>query len=514
MLRFDVVALPHSGGGNRQPTKTVNEPEEQRRKAMRKDVGFIIVALLSAIFSASVLSADTTGKPNILFCLSDDQSWFHTRANGELAVKTPVFDRVAKQGALFTQAYCAAPSCTPSRSAILTGQDIWRLGEGGQLFGTLPAKHPIYTDLLRENGYQVGFSDKGWAPGSVTAGGRKENGAGAVFGDFEGFLKKTSKGSPWCFWFGSRDPHRPYEKGSGVRAGLDPKKVTVPGFLPDTPEVRGDLCDYLCEIERFDRKIGEMLNILEQTGQLKNTIIVITSDNGMPFPRAKANLYDYGTRMPMAICWLDKMPGGRVINDFVNQIDLAPTFLEAAGVAVPKQMSGASLMPLIRSTKSDRIQQERNFVVTARERHAWCRIDGKGYPARMIRTHEYLYIRNYEPDRWPAGDFRVKTNEGAPGDIDGSPSKGYLLKNKDTYPNLYQLSFGKRPAEELYECSKDPYQLKNLAANPAFQGLKKKLSERLSEHLKVTGDPRETGKKAAWDDFKYYGRSNWEILPE
>lgn len=453
-------------------------------------------------------------RPNILFCLSDDQSYPHASAYGEPVIQTPVFDRIAREGVLFTQAYCAAPSCTPSRSAILTGQAIWRLGQGGQLFGTLPAEHQAYTDLLARSGYHVGYMDKGWAPGNVEAGGRTSDPVGKRYKNFQAFLSEVPKGQPWCFWFGSRDPHRGYKKGSGVRAGMDPAKVRVPEIFPDTPEVRSDLCDYFFEIQRFDSQVGAMLERVEKSGQLDNTLVVITSDNGMPFPRAKANLYDLGTRMPLAIRWPARVPGGRKVDDFVNLTDLAPTFLEVAGLKPPHETTGRSLLALLETTASGVVEPDRDAVYTGRERHAWCRIDGKGYPARMIRTRDFLYIRNYEPDRWPAGDPRMVTNEGLYGDIDASPTKDVILARKDSDPRLFDLAFGKRPREELYDCRNDPGQLRNLAADPAHRKTLRELSSRLTTHLKATGDPRETTGEAPWDAWKYHGRNNWQILPE
>ena len=454
-------------------------------------------------------------RPNILFCISDDQSYPHASAYGEPVLKTPVFDRVAREGVLFTQAYCAAPSCTPSRSAIVTGQDIWRLGQGGQLFGTLSAKHPTYGDLLSKAGYQVGYTRKGWGPGRVNEGGRKTNPAGPNrYKRFEDFMQEVPEGRPWCFWFGSQDPHRGYKKGSGIKSGMDPSKVRVPGIFPDTAEVRSDICDYFFEIQRFDHEVGEMLKLLEAKGQLDNTLIVVTSDNGMPFPRAKANLYDLGARMPLAIRWPGVVPGGRRIDDFVSLIDLAPTFLEAAGLKPPGQMNGRSLIPILRSKKSGSVIAGRDFIVTGRERHAWCRIDGKGYPVRMIRTKEFLYIRNYEPDRWPAGTFRIKTNEGHYGDIDASPTKNVLINGKAKWPRLFELSFGKRPAEELYDCRNDPDQVNNLASNPSHRTTRKQMSDRLNQHLRATGDLRAQAGETLWDGYPYYGYNRWPVLPE
>jgi len=475
---------------------------------------FKILAAFVILCETSALFAEVVSRPNILFCISDDQSWKHASAYGEPEIHTPVFDRVAEHGALFLQAYAAAPSCTPSRGAILSGQDIWRIEEAGQLFGTIPADLPLYTDLLNAVGYHVGYNRKGWGPGRARAGGRTTDPVGRKYKTFADFLAAAEEEQPWCFWFGSQDPHRGFKKGSGQRAGIDPNKVQVPDFLPDTPAIRNDLADYFYEIQRFDREVGEMLELLEKAGQLDNTIVVITSDNGMPFPRSKATLYDYGVRMPLAIQWPAKMPGGRVIEDFVNLTDLAPTFLEAAGVEVPDVMTGRSLLNILKSEKEGQIEVDRSATYAGRERHAWCRIDGKGYPSRMLRTKDYLYIRNYEPDRWPAGNFRIKTNEGRYGDVDRSPSKQFMLDNKKRYPGLYQLSFGKRPAEELYDCRHDPYQMHNLANNPQYRLLLQELSDQLTAHLKKTGDPREKPGPAPWDDYPYFGRSNWELLAE
>ena len=483
------------------------------RHVFFRAVGF---SLTTSVFFTGALHAEepVRGRPNILFCLADDQSYPHASAYGEPGIHTPVFDRVARKGLLFTQAYCASPSRTPSGSAILTGQDVWRLGGGGQLFGTLPAEHPTYTELLTESGYLVGYMDKGWGPGNTRAGGRTSNPAGAPLKSFQEFISKAPKGRPWCFWFGSRDPHRGYKKGSGERAGMDPAKVRVPESLPDTPEVRSDICDYFFEIQRFDRQIGEMLDSIEKAGQLDDTLVVITSDNGMPFPRAKANLYDLGTRMPLAVRWPRRIPGGRTVDDFVNLTDLAPTFLEAAGLTPPKSMTRRSLLDLLKSANSAVAEPGRDAVYAGRERHAWCRIDGKGYPSRMIRTREFLYIRNYEPDRWPAGDYRIVTNEGHYGDVAASPTKDVMIEQKDANARLFELAFGKRPREELYDCRKDPQQLRNLASDPAYKATLRELSDRLTSHLKATGDPRETTGETPWDAWPYYGSNRWKVLPE
>ncbi len=496
----------------RQYNRLIKKHIQVRNYLLTIGLGFAAL-LLSA--PGLHMQAPDLERPNILFCFADDQSWPHASAYGDKVVKTPNFDRIATAGVLFNNAYCSSPSCTPSRSAVLTGQDIWRLEEGAQLFGTLPAKFPIYTNMLSDEGYLVGFMEKGWAPGDIQAGGHKYNPAGRMsYENFKQFHDAVEPGQPWCFWFGSRDPHRGYKKGSGIASGMDPNKVEVPPVFPDAPEVRSDICDYYYEIERFDSEVGAMLKLIEDSGQMDNTIVVVTSDNGMPFPRAKANLYDLGVHMPLAISWKKQIPGGRNIDDFVNLSDLAPTFLEAAGIKTPPTMTGKSLMNILSSVKSGRIDPERDCVVTARERHAWCRIDGKGYGSRMIRTEDLLYIRNYNPERQPSGIYSMVTNEGHYGDVDASPTKDFMLKHKEKPEDkrLFNLSFGKRPAEELYDCRKDPFQMNNLAEKPAYKEKKEELATRLTTYLKETNDPRETSKDVNWDKYKYYGYNKWPII--
>ena len=440
-------------------------------------------------------------RPNILFAISDDQSWAHTGAMGDPVVKTPTFDRVAGQGVLFRHAFCSSPSCTPSRGATLTGQDFWRLEEGADLWSTLPAKFAVYPELLAEAGYHVGHTRKGWGPGKLEPGGRSVNPAGPGHRDFSRFLDTVSEGSPFCFWFGSVDPHRPYKKGSGAASGKDPDAVVVPPFLPDTPEVRNDILDYYVEVERFDREVGEMLALIEARDQLENTLVVITSDNGMPFPRAKTNLYDYGCRMPLAICWPEAVPGGRVVDDFVSHTDFAPTFLEAAGLEPLPEMTGSSLLDILTSGKSGRIERSRDAAFFGRERHCFLGKEGIGYPCRAIRTHKYLYIRNFDPDRWPAGPAPVYR------DIDSSPTKTLVVDRRDeaAIREFFNLAAGKRPAEELYNVEKDPGQIRNLATDPAHADDRKRLATRLEAYLRKTGDPRITGRGDRFDQYPYYG---------
>jgi len=440
-------------------------------------------------------------RPNILFCLGDDWGWPHAGALGDKVVRTPVFDRVAREGVLFPQARCASPSCTPSRGSILTGQMFYRLEEGGNLWSTLPKKFQVYPDLLEAAGYHVGLMRKGWGPGDFKSPGWPRNPAGPIYKSFEAFHASIPDGKPFCFWFGSNDPHRAYEQGAAAAAGLKPDNVYVPPFLPDVPEVRADILDYYFECERCDREFGEMIALVEKAGKLENTLIVMTGDNGWPFPRGKTNLYDYGVRQPMAVRWPARVKGGRTVDDFLNLADLAPTFLEAAGLKPLPEMTARSFLGVLTSGKSGRVDPARDRVVVGRERHVGRGRPGNvGYPMRAMRTSDYLYIRNFTPDRWPAGD--------PPGlaDCDPGPSKKYMIDHRDDpkVAPLYELSFGKRPGEELYDCRKDPHQMKNVAGDAAYADAKKKIAADLEKYLTDTKDPRIIG-GAKFDEYPYTG---------
>ncbi|KPL11910.1 heparan N-sulfatase [candidate division BRC1 bacterium SM23_51] len=458
-------------------------------------------------------------RPNILLAISDDQSWAHTGAAGCKTVNTPAFDRVAREGVLFANAFAAAPQCSPNRASLLTGRHIWQNEEAGTHASNFPRKFPVYTDLLEASGYVLGYTGKPWGPGNWEITGWPRNPAGPEFNkinmkekipqgirktdyaaNFKAFLDSQPKDKPFCFWYGCKEPHREYEQGVGLRAGKKIEDVVVPPFLPDTPEIRSDILDYCFEIDWFDRHLVRMLRMLEEAGELDNTIVVVTSDNGMPFPRAKANLYEYGTHMPLAIRWPARVKAGRVIEDLTSFVDFAPTFLEAAGLTPPPTMTGRSFLDILASGKSGRVDPTRDKVFTGRERHTHARPDNLGYPARAIRTHDYLYILNLKPDRWPAGD-----PEGF-FDIDGSPSKTYMLENRTSAEGkrLFALAVAKRPAEELYDIKADPGCVNNLAALAKYAAIQKKLRAELEQALTEQKDPRVLGYGDVFDSYPRY----------
>jgi arylsulfatase A-like enzyme len=465
--------------------------------------GCLPTAVLAGLLRVSIAVAADAQRPNILLCIADDWSWPHAGIYGDKVVKTPTFDRLAREGVLFTHAFCATPSCTPSRAAILTGQYPHRLEQGANLWGFLPNEFTVYPELLEKAGYVIGLRGKGWGPGNAQAGGWKRNPAGPPFKNFEGFLGTVPAGRPFCFWFGSSDPHRPYDKGTGAASGMKPEAVVVPPYFPDTPEVRSDILDYFFEVQRFDRDVGEIVRTLEVAGLLDKTLLVVTSDNGMPFPRCKTSLHDSGTRMPLAIRWPGRAKAGRVLDDLVHLSDLAPTFLEAAGLKPLPEMTGQSLVPLLEGRR----QAGREQVFLERERHANVRQGDLGYPVRAIRTREFLYARNLRPDRWPAGDPQMWKAVGDFGDCDGSPTKELTLAHRQDagMARAFELGFAKRPAEELYDLAQDPHQTNNLASQPQYAEARKRLRAQLDRWMKDSRDPRAEGGGDEFDGYPYFG---------
>ncbi|MCD8534501.1 MAG: sulfatase [Verrucomicrobia bacterium] len=492
-------------------------------------------------------------RPNIIFAFADDWGRYAGAYAGienipspNQVVKTPAFDAIAGKGILFRNAFVPAPSCTPCRSSILSGQYFFRTGLGAILNGAKwDSAIPSFPLLLKDHGYEIGETYKVWSPGTPAdapfgagqfayekAGGKfnsfsqnvtklmaegvdpesaKERMLSEVRGNFKSFLasRSQSENAPFLYWFGPTLVHRKWIQGSGAKLwGINPDDLQgkLPPFLPDVPEIREDFADYLGEIQAFDAGLQILIDELIRLGEFENTVIVVSGDHGAPgFPRGKCNLYDFGVGVALAICG-PGIPGQRVVDDFVNLMDLAPTFLDLADVPIPEVMTGSSLAPVLHSQKSGWVDGDRDWVITGRERHVSRAREGfVPYPQRALRTPEYLFIRNFKPDRWPMGDPLGVTSESEPewealvnqtyvafADMDASPAKAWMVTHR-SHPEFrphYLLGFAKRPEFELYHIPSDPHQIHNLADQPDQQKILQKLHSRLLDKLGQYNDPR------------------------
>ena len=498
--------------------------------------------------------AADTNRLNILFCFADDWGRYASCYAGidggpslNQIIQTPNVDRVAREGVMFRNAFVPAPSCTPCRSALLSGRYWWNTGRGAILQGAVwNTNIPSFPLLLRGAGYHIGKSYKVWSPGTpadAPFGGQKyayekagrlpnnfseetsrmiSNGLSLaeargkildqVRGNFDSFLADRKPGQPWLYFFGPTTTHRTWIKGSGKKLwGIDPDSLRgkLPGFLPDVPEVREDVADYLGEAQAFDAYVGQLLKRLEESGEFERTLVVIAGDHGMPgVPGGKCNLYDFGTAVALVARW-PGTPGGRVVNDFVNLMDLAPTFMEIGGVKIPAAVSGRSLVAQLKSDKSGQIDPTRDYVLTGRERHVGSAREGNlPYPMRAIRTKDFIYVRNFAPERWPMGAPYAVTATNGPSthelenntrvafpDFDASPTKAWLVnhRNEPRGKRFYDLAFAKRPGAELYDLRSDPQQTNNVAGTASFLVDESLLERRLMKVLIDTGDPRVTG---------------------
>ncbi len=465
-------------------------------------------------------------RPNILIAIGDDISYMHMGAYGCRWVKTPGFDRVANDGILFRNAYTPNAKSSPSRACLLTGRNSWQLEEAANHVPFFPAKYTGFIEALGNIGYATGYTGKGWAPGVAndSAGNPREltgkafnskrltspaNGISDIdyAGNFKEFLDSKDPRKPFCFWYGSFEPHRKYEYGSGViKGGKNTGDIDhVPGFWPDNEIVRNDMLDYAFEIEHFDTHLVRMLELLEQRNELENTIVIVTADNGMPFPRAKGHCYEYSNHMPLAIMWGKGIRNpGRELYDYVSFIDIAPTVLEVAGIDENRSgmqtIEGKSLAGIFRSGKNRLADKSRDHVLIGKERHDVGRPEDAGYPVRGIVREGYLYLMNFKSSRWPSGDPETGYME-----CDAGPVKSIILfmRRNGQSGTLWNLSFGKRGEEELYNISSDPECLVNLAPDPGLYAMKQRLREEMFRELNSQGDPRISGNGDIFDKYPY-----------
>jgi uncharacterized sulfatase len=486
-------------------------------------------------------------RPNILLLFADDLGCYasaysdKSRPSPNDITSTPVFDRVAREGALFENAFVSAPSCTPSRTAMNTGRHFFRNSSHSQLHHPWEKGAPDPFDQIRgmpltlqDAGYHIGLTYKlhmrpgifGNKENLYNKSGRNLNSysqtlsksknkeatkaaiLGEVRGNFRDFLAKRESGQPFFYSFNPTNTHRKWTRGSGRSLwGLDPDQLKgkLPPFMPDNEVIREDFADYLGEGMAFDAACGAILDELAKLGELDNTLVCISGDHGAPgFPMGKCNVHDFGSRVLLALKWPKHISPGREVRVPVSLIDLAPTFLAAAGIPSKDDPDGENLLPALAEDGKD--EQLRGWALIGREVHfAEAREGRLPYPTRAIRTADFLYVINYKPERWPMGDPLAITAGSAPSfdelanntgigvaDIDASPTKAWLVehRNRDDLAPFVDFAWGKRPAEELYDLRKDHHQMHNLAKDSEYDEIKSKLRQQLVRELEAGKDPR------------------------
>lgn len=472
------------------------------------------IAFVASVVAGAVSCSDSADelrgrRPNILIAVADDQSYPHAGAYGCEWVNTPAFDRVAREGILMENFYTPNSKSAPSRACLLTGLYSWQLEELGNHLAIWPqGRYVSVIEALVEHGYKAAFTGKGWAPGDPgEVDGKPRRLTGKPYqkrkiippttgiaavdyaSNFKDFLSDCEGDEPWVFWYGSREPHRAFEYGSGASMGGMTEDMIdeVPAYWPDNEVVRNDMLDYSYEINHFDSHLSQMIQALEEAGELGNTIIIVTADNGMAFPRRKGFGYEHSTHLPFAVMWPDGIASpGRRDSSLLSMTDIAPTLLALAGVSTEDagmSPEGKDFLDILADSK----RKKREYLLFGQERHDYGRPANQGYPIRSIQCDGFLYMYNFKPELWPSCDPVTGYLN-----TDGSPVKTQILNMRregvDTV--FWEMSFGKKPQEELYDLDADPECICNLAEEKDYEQLKERLKNKLFKELERQGDPR------------------------
>ncbi len=419
-------------------------------------------------------------RPNIVFIIGDDVGWNDIGCYGNSGIKTPNIDQLSNEGIRFNNVFLTASSCSPSRCSIITGRYPHNTG-ACELHSPLPESQVLFPEILKDHGYytaQAGkwhFGGGGLGP-AVRAFDRKsvsrdDNGNGGE-DMWVTVLQERPKDKPFFMWFASYDSHRPWGADQ-FEVKNNPEDVWMPPFLLDGAETRQDLASYYNEISRLDYYVGEVEKELKRQGIADNTIIIVTSDNGRPFPRCKTRVYDSGMKTPLLIKWPVQISKGITTDALVSLIDLAPTLLELAGIEPGSSFQGRSFKDLFNHPG----HEFRNYIFSE---HNWH--DYEAYE-RQVRTKRFMYLINERPqfDSWGPADAVV------------SPSmKDLYIAYQNGKINQYQNDIFLKPRhkEELYDCNEDPFQFNNLADNPKYDDQKQLLRKMLLRWQKETGDTR------------------------
>jgi arylsulfatase A-like enzyme len=428
--------------------------------------------------------------PNILFIVSDDHSAPHLGCYG-FPIKTPNFDRLASEGMLFDRMFVSAPQCAPSRGTFMTGRSPISIGMGRFTSEMLREKANYYTGICRRAHHLDGWfnpathiiSDLIKKYNRASLGERldyvDQSGAKETTNRVNTFLDKVPAGRPFFLQVNFNDPHHPWD----APKVTDPKSLPVPAGWPNVPELQKDFASYCDELVRMDSELQSVLDILEKRGLSQNTIVVFTGDNGMPLPHGKGSLYDPGTNVPLIIKWPGVVKPGAKTSALVSGEDIAPTFLEAAGLAPDKDMTGVSIVPLLNGTKA----KVRDVVFTMRNTHGDStyvdQTANRGYDlVRSVRNDRFKLILNYTPqmeyqpvDSWIEQGWQTVVLKHYKQELPAAIDRAYFNKN--------------RAIVEFYDLQTDPGELNNLAGQPQVAEVEHSLKVLLMEKMFIDNDP-------------------------
>ncbi len=450
--------------------------------------------LLSLLAGFTCLGED---KPNVVFILADDMSRDTWGAYGGKECKTPNIDRLAKDGARLDRAYCSVAMCAPFRQELYSGRSPWRTGtlpnHSKSVAGTKSVVH-----YLKPLGYRVALLGKSHVGpnecypferlGDVS---KKVDANPETLAKAQAFLDDCKKSdNPFCLFIGSHDSHAPFT--TGDTSAYDPKKLTVPPYWVDTPQLREEMVKYYAEITNFDNLVGMMRKELEKRKLWDNTIFMVCSEQGTQLPFAKWTCYDNGLRTGFVMRWAGVTRPGSVVSDLISTADVTPTLVEAAGGTLkPGACDGMSFLPLL---KGNKLKQPRNYVFGA---FTNCRIiDNRErvYPIRSVRDRQFSLIYNPNHGNITSNVSLSQALKMIQGENAGSKSLNLAASwvpraKKDNRAKTLVHKLHHRPEYELYDLSQDPYELENKADDPSHKKTLARLKKALHAKLAKLGDP-------------------------
>jgi len=454
----------------------------------------IAAAVLAAICTGGPLHAAEDERPNFVLFIGDDISQGDFGCYGHPTIQTPHVDALAADGLRFINAYLTTSSCSPTRTSIITGRYPHNTGapELHQTDSPHLGELAQFPHELRKAGYYTAQAGKWHFNGDANksfddrAGGGGPSGAGK----WVEMLENRPRNKPFFMWFAAYDAHRGWDMDL-AQGPQTPDQVRVPPYMVDTPATREDLARYDNEVHRYDASIGLVVAELKRQGAYENTVIIVIADNGRPFPRDKTWLYDSGIETPLVIHWPAKLKKPAVVDALVSVIDLPPTILKLAGASVPESFQGRSLDPVL----NDPTASVRDFVFAERNWHT------QRYHERLVRHGDYVYIRNNLPELRGVNFIHLARDRGAYTQVADRWRAG------EATPAQADIFLKPRPRHLLFNVAEDPYQINNLADDPAHADTRALLQAVLDQWTDETGDTL-----PALDDMTHdrFSRETWK----